>query len=102
MIYTLFRHHHLPDFYCAVPHELPPPSFIQEPVWVAVGITKPDEPRPHGFNEEVARFACQFQNFYTFRERSVLERRLHASSHNRDPGQTAFQQHPQSALGQGG
>jgi hypothetical protein len=87
MTYTVFRNSRLPDFYCAVPQGRPVPPFVREPVWAYECITTPDKPRPRGFSDEVARFACTFQGFYTFRERPILERRLNRapSASERDP-----------------
>lgn len=69
MIYALFRQGGLFDLYCAVPHDQPVPSFVCAPVWEFVGTSTPDMLRPDGFHEEAARFACQFQGFYTYRTR---------------------------------
>jgi hypothetical protein len=57
----------MPDLYCAVPEHKPVPPFVQDPTWEFAGTTTPDAPRPPGFDETVARFASQFQGFYTFR-----------------------------------
>jgi hypothetical protein len=68
----------MPDLYCAVPEHKPVPPFIQAPAWEFAGRTAPDEPRPQGFSDEVARFAAEFQGFYTFHATSILERRRSA------------------------
>ena len=80
MAYALFRRRNMPDFYCAVPEDKPTPPFITELAWEFMGESEPHQPRPRGFNEDVARFAANFQGYYTFRERSVLERRLVSGS----------------------
>lgn len=76
MTYALFRRRNLTDLFCAVPDNKPKPPFISEQAWEFIGKRRPDQPMPRGFSEDVARFACQFQGFYAFREQSILERRM--------------------------
>ncbi len=73
MTYTLFRHHRRSDLYCAIPQDRPVPTFVRAPEWDYAGTTNPDRPRPDGFDEDVARFACEFQGYYTYRTQFMLE-----------------------------
>jgi hypothetical protein len=68
MAYTLFRHHRMADFLCAIPQDWPVPSFIVGPTWTYAATTAPGVPRPLGFNDDAARYSCQLQGFYTFHE----------------------------------
>ncbi len=74
MTYNLFRHERLTNLCCAVSQQKPIPEFIQSPTWTFVGVSTPDQPRPSGFDVEVARFATGFQGFYTYYNCTALER----------------------------
>jgi hypothetical protein len=78
MTYALFRHRKLPDFYCAIPQGMDVPAFVQDEQWEPSGETRPDEPRPLGFDAQTARYSVELQGYYTFREQSFVERQLQA------------------------
>ncbi len=70
MTYSLFHHQRMLDFFCAVRQDSPVPLFIRAPAWSYFGTIAPDTPRPPGFDEDAALFACRFQGFYAFRAQS--------------------------------
>jgi hypothetical protein len=75
MTYNLFRHERLTNLYCAVSQHKPIPEFIRSPTWTFAGVSTPNQPRPKGFDEEVARFTTNFQGFYTYYNCTALQRK---------------------------
>ena len=64
--YNLFRSREFPDIVCAVPEICPIPRFIDPEQWAFEHPLRPEEARPPGFHDKVAKTAVRFNGFYLF------------------------------------
>lgn len=62
--YNLFRRALEPDILCAVPENLPVPSFIVMPGWEYQGRISKSQGAGHGFNTRAVDEAVRFKGFY--------------------------------------
>lgn len=64
--YSVFARKRQPALRCAIAHESPVPSFIQNETWEFGGTIKPSEPIPTGFQPKAAEEAVQIMGYYLF------------------------------------
>jgi PAS domain-containing protein len=64
--YNLFINKLRPEILCAVPEDVPIPSFISSEQWMYAGPLRPQDARPPGFNDKAAAAGVRFSGFYLF------------------------------------